>query len=102
MLALSAGCATRSAPTSAEPARLSFATQGTVKGFPGSFRTLDGKPIKDTPAAIEISAGRHTIGYWCPNHLVLDGPPSISATFKAGRNYVLHCQANQPGRVEEQ
>lgn len=101
LFVLAAGCATNNARPDEKPARLSFATIGTVEGFPGSFRTLDGKPIEDTPTTIELPPGQHTIGYWCPNHLVMDGPPTVSAKFEAGRSYVLHCQGNDPGRVEQ-
>lgn len=101
LLALLAGCTTHGTRPGEEPARLAFANVGTVKGFLGSFRTLDGKPIDGTQVTLELSAGRHTIGYWCPDHLVMDGPPTVSATFEAGKSYVLHCHANQPGRVEQ-
>jgi hypothetical protein len=101
LFVLATGCAMNSPGPDEKPARLSFAIVGTVQGFPGSFRTLDGRPIDGTPTTIELPPGHHTVGYWCPNHLVMDGPPTVSATFEADRIYVLHCQGNDPGRVEQ-
>ena len=39
---LAAGCTTPGRSEQVAPASLSFAVPGTTKGFPGSFRTLDG------------------------------------------------------------
>jgi hypothetical protein len=101
-IALSAAaCSANPAWPDAPPARLSFAAEGTVEGFPGSFRTIDGKTIAGAPRSVELAPGRHTVGYWCPNHIVVDGPPTVVATFEPGREYVLHCQGNEPGRVEQ-
>jgi hypothetical protein len=95
------GCSSGPQVSGAYPARLSFATKGTVDGFPGSFRTLNGEAIAGAPSSIELAPGRHTVGYWCPDHIVVDGPPTVTATFKPGREYILYCQANEPGRVEQ-
>lgn len=95
-----AACSTGPISAHIPAARLSFAAQGTVEGFLGSFRTLDGKDVEGAPALVELPPGRHTVGYWCPNHIVLDGPPTVTATFEAGKEYVLHCQGNEQGRVE--
>lgn len=98
---LTAGCAVGVRRSADMPATLSFAKVGTTPGFLGSFRTLDGRPIPGTPLVVELAPGFHRVGYWCPDHLVLDGPPTVAATFKAGRSYVLHCKGNEDGRVEE-
>ena len=101
MLVFAAGCSTTSTRLGQKPAQLSFATVGTVKGFMGSFRTLDGKPIEGTPVTVEIPAGRHRIGYWCPDQLVMDGPPTLSVSFQSGGIYVLHCNTNKQDRIEQ-
>ena len=100
MCALISGCAVRGGHSSATPATLSFAKSATSSEFVGSFRTLDSAPIPSTPLVIELSPGRHTVGYWCPDHIVMDGPPTVIATFEPGKSYVLHCQGNEDGRVE--
>ena len=100
-LVFTAGCTATSMRAEQKPARLSFATVGTVKGFLGSFRTLDGKPIEGTPVTVEIPAGRHRIGYWCPDQLVMDGPPTLSVSFQPGGTYVLHCDSNKQDHIEK-
>lgn len=71
-------------------------------GMQGSFRTLDGKAIPSTPATLEVHAGKRMIGYWCPDTITMDAPPTVTATFETGKSYVLHCAANQPAKVVEQ
>lgn len=102
MLSLAlAGCAAHSARGQPK-ATLAFAKPGTTKGFLGSFRTLDGRSVPDTPAVISLAPGRRTVGYWCPDTITMDGPPTVTATFEPGKAYVLHCAANQPAVVTEQ
>ena len=98
---LAAGCTTPGRSEQVAPASLSFAVPGTTKGFPGSFRTLDGKAIANTPSTMQLVPGRHVIGYWCPDTLVMDGPPTVSAVFESGKAYVLECRANEEGQVRE-
>lgn len=98
---LTVACAGNASRNEAPAARLSFAAEATVAGFPGGFKTLDARPIAGSPLSLELPPGRHTVGYVCPNHIVLDGPPTVTATFEPGKAYVLHCMANEPGRIEQ-
>jgi len=100
LCALISGCAVGGGHSSEIPATLYFAKSATGSDFVGSFRTLDGDPIPSAPLVIDLSPGRHTVGYWCPDHIVMDGPPTVVATFEPGKSYVLHCQGNEDGRVE--
>ena len=63
---------------------------------------MDGRPVPETPAVIRLAPGRRTIGYWCPDTITVDGPPTVTATFEPGKVYVLHCEANEPAVVTEQ
>ena len=82
-------------------AQLSFATSASAGGLPGRFTSLDGKRIEGNPISIRVPVGRHTIEYNCPDTITMDTYPTVSATFVAGRSYVLRCEANEPGVVTE-
>lgn len=96
------GCAADASRSTRPHATLAFAEPDTVSGFPGSFRTLDGRSIPDTPAVIRVAAGRRKVGYWCPDTVTMDEPPSVTTTFESGKAYVLYCKGSDAGLVKEQ
>lgn len=95
------GCASNGSEQTQSSATLSFASSGSVSGVYGIFYTLDGKSLADRSTEVMLSAGRHTIGYSCPDIVTTDGPLAIKATFEAGKSYVLYCKANEPATVSE-
>ena len=97
-----AGCVTSSKVLdTTNSAELAFAKNGSPRGVPGSFDSIDGKSISGRPTNIQVPAGKHTIGYSCPDVLSVDTQTSVKAKFTAGKNYLLQCDANKPGVIIE-
>ena len=77
-------------------ASLEFADARTGKdSIPGTFHSVGGLDIPTTSSAIYVKAGWRRIGYTCPDHLTLDGPPTTTAVFEAGASYRLKCVASE-------
>lgn len=63
--------------------------------IPGTFHSVGGLDIPTTSSAIYVKAGWRRIGYTCPDHLTMDGPPTTTAVFEAGASYRLKCVASE-------
>lgn len=77
-------------------ASLEFAEARTGKdSIPGTFHSVGGLDIPTTSSAIYVKAGWRRIGYTCPDHLTMGGPPTTTAVFEAGASYRLKCVASE-------
>lgn len=83
-------------------AQLAFSRSPAPGGISGTFDSVDGKPLESRPLSIRIAQGSHAIGYSCPDVISVDHQAIVTASFVAGRNYVLDCSAHEPGTVREQ
>ncbi|MBT2748606.1 MULTISPECIES: hypothetical protein [unclassified Lysobacter] len=61
----------------------------------GTFQSVGGLEIPTTSSTIYVKAGWRRIGYTCPDHLTVDGPPTTTAVFEAGASYQLKCIASE-------
>ena len=93
------GCAT--APDTAV-VTVRFAEQALTGSLPGSFREIDGKDVARNPEEITITAGKHSIGYACPNTILMDGPLRTDGQFEAGATYLLRCAKDGIATFEKQ
>ena len=103
MYATITGCATtHQVQSAAITAHLKFANQvDKAHGLPGSFISIDGKRLSGFPGEIEVSAGKHEIGYSCPNTVPLHFLPTAQATFLQGADYILDCSARWPDVIKQ-
>ena len=101
LVVAAAGCAGHQqlAPSSAE---LGFSRTAAPGGLSGRFDSIDGKRLDGSPLTIHVAPGAHVIGYSCPDVISVDSQTVVTASFVAGRRYVLDCSANVPGVVREQ
>jgi hypothetical protein len=61
-------------------------------GYDGIW-SVDGHDIPKGPVqSIFVAPGKRTIGYICPGWLSMDGPPTLSHVFEAGRRYEINCE----------
>jgi uncharacterized protein YceK len=85
-------------------ASLQFAeVEGGRATIPGTFQSVSELDIPTTSSTIYVKAGWRRIGYTCPDHITVDGPPRTTAVFEAGASYQLKCVASQAviQRVDE-
>lgn len=87
---------------SSSSAELSFSRAAAPGGLPGKFNSVDGKRLNGSFLTIRVVQGTHTIGYSCPDVISVDSQTEVTASFVAGRRYVLDCGANMAGVVREQ
>ena len=85
---LSSGCATMGA--SASSATLLFPGQAQM-WLPGGIVQIDRQPNPPANRTVAVAPGRRTVTYHCPDVVTVDGPPTITATFEAGKTYELVC-----------
>jgi hypothetical protein len=43
-----------------------------------------------------LAPGERAIGYNCPGHIYVDGPPTVVQTFEGGKSYELSCRGGEP------
>jgi uncharacterized protein YceK len=92
-LSTTAGCSSLVA-TAPSPgyASLEFAEAPSGKySISGTFQSVGGVDIPTTSSTIYVKAGWRRIGYTCPDHLTVDGPPTTTFVFEAGASYRLKC-----------
>lgn len=94
-----AGCA--GMPFSVDPVpshSMSTLTLGTRTNYPISLGyngiwSVDGRDMPKGPVqSISVVPGKRAIGYLCPGWLFMDGPPTLSHVFEAGRRYEIDCE----------
>ena len=83
-----------------EPAQLSFANDGKASGLAGWFHSVDGEALAGKPATVSLKPGSRVIGYYCPDTITLDRPPTITHVFAPDESYVLECDADS-ARIRE-
>ena len=99
ILLTTSGCATT---PETSLATIRFADPAVAGSVPGSFREIDRKPVPRNPEEIKVAPGKHTIGYACPNTILLDGPLRADGQFESGVAYLLRCTQDGGATFEEQ